>query len=153
MAAEIPKLELAQVGRLQQTCRRSGDEDLSAVGDRHEPRDAVDGTPEVVVVALLCRTGVQTHAYANLARFGRPGVCSKAALRIDRREQGIFRPFKCRADRVPDRLEDGPAAGRHDFPEQRVVGSQCFAHRIRATLPRARAALDVGEQKGYRPGR
>ena len=49
----------------EQFVRRAGNENLPAVRDGHETRDAIDGRPKIIVVALLRHAGMNSHAYAD----------------------------------------------------------------------------------------
>ena len=59
----------------------AGEQDLAAVTDSHEPRDAVDRRSEIVTVALVGCAAMQRHAHRHTAD-GAPVRARECPLRI-----------------------------------------------------------------------
>ena len=159
-AAQVLQAVLAQVaqgdarGKLPADERRGrlGQQDLSAVTGRHDPRRAVDGRAEEVAAARIGVAGVDAHPDADRARV-RPGLRSEGLLGRDACGQRIGRAGEHGHHPVAGRLDD-PAGRLADRRAQDdVVARQGGTHLVRVPLPQAGAALDVGEEEGRRAAR
>ena len=120
MLAEIgegdPRREIPGRKRL----RRPGQEDLSAMACRRDPRRAVDVEPDVGVAAEHAVAGVQAHPHPHDGA-GRPGLCreGRAGPRWPRQPRGE-RKGRPRRRRLLG-ADLGTAAGCDRFAEQGVV--------------------------------
>ena len=95
------------------------EDDLPAVGGRHQPRATVERRPEVVRAAPLDRTGVQAHPHLELAERAQSSSTS-ATLRSAAASTAPGGIREGGVDRVSDRLEDD-AAARLDRPREQIV--------------------------------
>ena len=155
---EAVRSQIAQrdIGRqcvAQQERRRVRHEDLLAVTDRRQTRDAVDGRAEVVAARFDRGPGVDPHPDAHRCDRRRPGAVAQAPLRIERGLERVFRAQECGAKGVADGLEDHAAVPFDGLAKHRVMTGERGSHHLAVALPELRAALDVGEQEGHRAGR
>ena len=131
----------------QQHLGRVGDEHLTAVRERHQPRRAVHLAAEVVPVAFDRLTGVQTHANREVDG----GVVAQLLLGLDRRGRGVGGGRERGAEAVATGAEHVAAVAFDRAPHDGVVDPQRVGHVGRGFLPQTGGVLDVGEQEGHRP--
>ena len=67
--------------------RGGGEQDLPAVGDRHDPRRAIQRRAEIVAIPKFRHAGVQAHAH--LQRNRQSGVGRRMAQGARRRPAGL----------------------------------------------------------------
>ncbi len=138
-----PRSQIDEINPAEQTRRRVGQQDLTAVSGGHHPRSTIEHRAEVVAVAQLGFAGRQPHPHRQLQRplRGHRGI----HRRPGRGERG--------AHPVTGVLEQ-PAAVRLDrLTQHLVVGGQRRPHRLRVGLPPTGRTLNVGEQKRHNPRR
>src|ERR1700730_1790400 len=102
--AHIAQADIRWEGIADQLLRRAGNESLPTVPGRKEPRDAVDGLPEIVAVLRLRRTGMERHAHAQWIAFppilreegtlGGEGGIERGGRGRERRTEGIADRFE-----------------------------------------------------------
>ena len=63
MRAEVLKRRLCRKAPLHEIRRDAGDENLTAVSNREQARDAIDGRAEIIAPAFLSGSGVHGHAH------------------------------------------------------------------------------------------
>ena len=138
-----PRPQIHQINSAEQTRRRLGQQDLTAMPGGHHPRRTIEHRTEVVRPPQLGFAGRQPHPHRQLQRPLRGH--RRIHRRPRRRERG--------AHPVTGVLEQ-PAAVRLDRPAQHLVmGGQRHPHRIRVGLPPTGRTLDIGEQKRHHPRR
>ena len=115
MLTEVAQRGLLGQLPLNQIGRNARNDDLTAMGDRQQARDAVDRRAEIVAVALVRIAGMQGHADGQaLDRIPLLGV--ERPLRLERGRDRC-RPRRERdAKGVADGLEDETAAALERFP-------------------------------------
>ena len=119
---------------------------------RHDPGGAIHHRPEVVTLAALGVTAVDSHSHPE--RPGRsPLLLIQGALAIDGRGDAI-------GDRVEDRDQPVASGLQHRAPgpaygpvEDLVMAGERGGHGVTVLFPETRASLDVGEEESlHRPG-
>ena len=124
------------------------DDDLPAVGGRHQPRGAVHLRAEVVAISPGRLAGVQPDPNAE-----GDGVRTGEQLLLDL--DGSLGSVGCRRERGTEAVAAG---GEHvaavlldRAAHDAVVDLQCHGHLRRHLFPQPRRILDVAEQERHRP--
>ena len=130
-----------QIDTAEQTRRRVGHQDLTAVAGGHHPRGAIQHRAEVVVVPQLGLAGRDPHSHRQL----------QFALRVDRRIDRRHRRCERRSHPVPGVAEHEALVGLDRRTQHLVVRGQCHPHRVRIGFPPTGRTLNIGEQKGHDP--
>ena len=125
---------------------RLGQQHLSAVGGAHDSRCTVYRTAEVVFVAALCQTDVDTAARAQLETFGVRFVGDRL-LEVERRLDGVERVVEDGAHAVAGHLHDVAAVFFHGGTPDVIMRGQRPLHAHRFLFPQSRTTLDVREQE------
>ena len=150
----------------QQVVCRVGDDDLSAVCDRPQPRASDDRGPCIVAFEIAAaRTGnpfaaelglarVQRHTDANRS-IPRPHLVAQRSLHVQGCPERIGRAGEHSNNTVALTLLQRPdAAVQHDRRvEQLVVTGDRRRRRVAIGFPHRRRSLDVTEQEGHGTGR
>ena len=127
----------------EQTRRRLGQQDLTAVPGGHHPRCTIQHRTEVIPLAQLGFAGCDAHPHRQL----------QLPLRGHRRIHRRPRRGERGTHPVTGVLEQ-PAPVRLDRPAQHlVVGGQRHPHPVGVGLPPTGRTLDIGEQKRHHPRR
>jgi hypothetical protein len=137
------------VGQLGQAVLKvGGHDDLAPVGGLHEPRRTIEGRTEIVVVAFEGGTDVDPHAHLGVETL-RPLTADELALDVHGRAQRAARRMEGSPKCIAGRREDGAAGFGDGVAKDAVVTEKHLVHPLRRPLPRARAALEVGEQERH----
>ena len=112
--------------------------------DCEQPRDAIEGGPEEIPVALVRGSDVDGHAHANpLDR--REVFRIERALGLKGGRHRVLRGPKHGAKRVADRFENVALVRADRSAHQLVVATHGGLHRPRVAVPANRAAFDIGK--------
>jgi hypothetical protein len=151
--AQITQADPRREGLAHQITGGLGEQRLPAVGDRPQPRAAVDRAAVVVTLAQIGFPGVQCGAHRQGDPLG-PRLGVQSLLEGSRGGHGITGPGEYGKTAVA--LAEGPhhhpAVPLHRPLDQGVVAGHGRPHRRGVLPPEAGAALHVGEEKGDRPG-
>ena len=131
------------------TCR-SRYHDLATMRCRHQPCRTVHCRTEIVAVALIGLTSVQTdsHPQHHPRRPRRIIHCPpQRNPRLDR----IGRPTERRRERIPRRREHIARVALDRLAQEPIMQHHRFAHLSTPLRPQPRGALDICEQKRHRP--
>ena len=132
-----------------QCLRRVGDEDLTAVRERHQPCCPVHVAAEVAPLALDRLTGMKSHAHRELDI----GVVTQLLLGLDGRSGGVGGGRERGAEAVAGGREDVAAVSFDGAADDGIVDPQRVGHVSWGVLPQTAGVLDIGEQEGHRaPG-
>ena len=138
-----PRPQIHQINSAEQTRRRLGQQDLTAVSGRHHPCGPIQNRSEIVALSQFGFAGRQPHPHRQLQRPLRghrrihrgPGRGERGAHAV----AGVFeQPAAVRLDRLAQHL---------------VVGGQRHPHPLRVGLPPTGRTLRIGEQKRHHPRR
>jgi histone H3/H4 len=149
-AAHRAQVRQAQTGRQaagHTVGHRLRQQRLPAVRHAHHARSAVDHAAEEVAVAVFHRAAVQAAAHAQ-RQLVAAGVDGQVQLQLQGGQHTGQRVVEDRVDAVAGALDDTAAVRLHGRLANRVVPRQRQAHALGLALPQARAAFDVGEEKG-----
>ena len=122
------------------------------MGHAHDPRRAIDGRAEVIVVAPLDHAQVQAAAHADRDAVGDRGV-DQRLLERHRGLHGVERVVEGGEQAVAGRLDDDAAVAFDGHPGPRIVLREGAGHALALLFPQTGAALDVREQDGDYAGR
>ena len=135
--------------RVAQSIReRSGEEHLTAVSDRHQPRNAVDRRSEIIRVAFLGIAGMQAHTHAQAVDTGEVFV-GKGPLRVDRGGYRIRRGMEGGAKLVAHQLEDVPTVADDRAAHDLLVAYDRGPHRRGMCFPALGRSLDIRKEKRH----
>ena len=146
MHAEIDQLGLGLQFAVRQVGGGLRNERLAAVGDRQQPRRAIDALAEIVAVALLDGAGVDRHSDWQAA--DRLEILRRK--RAQGRERGpdrLRRRDERGAERVAGGLEHTPVVRCDGATQGFVVQRERGPHRPRRGLPAPHRSLYVSEQE------
>ena len=124
---------------------------LPAVRGFHDPRGAVDGTAEDVVVPPFDDPEMQAEANAQPDAARRARVLKRLEQR-QRRLQRIRRGVERGIHPVPGHLDDNAAIALDRLPRQRIMPRERGRHRLPLLFPEAGASFDVGEEESRDAG-
>ena len=127
--------------------RGAGQQHLTPMTDRHDPRATDHRRTEVVVPSQLRLAGVQPHPHPQGSGLG-PGLLHQPALASQAGAHRLGCGPEDGHQAIAGGLDHLSAGIRHRSEQDRVVALQRTLHRLRKALPQASAALDVGEQEG-----
>ena len=125
--------------------RVAGEQDLTAVPRRLQPRGQVRRSSDDVAVGQFARAGVETDPHVQLAD-PRPGARCHKPLDLDRRFDGRDSVGENGEDAIARRLDHRSAMTADGRADQLVVLGDDDLHLVGMALPQPRAVLDVGEQ-------
>ncbi len=148
-APQVQELDARRESATAQVDDRLRHQDLAAVRGAGDARRTIDGAAEVVAVADLRDAGVQSaaHPERNPARLADRG---HAALQAERRRDRRRGVGEDRMQSVADHFHHAAAVRLDLAAAQRVVTGERIGHPRLFGLPKARAALDIGEQERHR---
>lgn len=124
---------------------------LPAVRTGQQSGNVIERRTEVVAIPPLGFARMERHSHADVEAIG-PGLGVQRLLGRQGGSERLRRGRKCRAEGVADRLEYMAIPRDDALPNQFVMTRHRPLHRRPLRLPGARAALDIGEQKGDRAG-
>jgi hypothetical protein len=124
------------------------DQHLPTVGGRLDARGAIERAAEIVAIAHF--GGARMSPDAHFKRTDHPPRLDRQrALHHSSGRERRRRLGKSHAERIPHRFENVPPGGEEGGAHQFVVTLHGGAHLLRVFFPQARAAHDVGEDKGH----
>lgn len=119
--------------------------------DRQEPCTAIQRRSEVVPVSFVGVACVERHPDPEGCDIT-PIFGIQSSLDVDCRLQRHPRRREGRAELIPSCGEHHTVSGLDGQAHDRVVTREGTLHRVWVLLPSTGASLDVGEEKGHRPG-
>jgi hypothetical protein len=149
----IDQLDVRQLGVLENSGRRVGDEDLAAVRRIADPGGAMDSETYVSIVSQMGLGRMKSDPHAHVRAFRRherrefdlgADSCEGGALRaVESDEEGV----SCRVDLAPvlrcKRLPEDPA----------VLGAYCGEPVVAQPPHKLGRSLDVAEEERHSPAR
>jgi hypothetical protein len=132
-----PKIECRSRGReavAHKIVSGLGKQGLSPMPQGKQSCDPIERRPEVVAIALLSDSGMQSHAYTHLHRL-QPQFGLQGALSGQGRSESVQRHRKRGAEGVAHGLEDETAAILDGFTHQGVMPTQRRSHRLGMRVP------------------
>jgi hypothetical protein len=147
--AKIAQVRVRRKIALEQCRGRTGEQNLTAVADRQQPRNAIDRRSEVIAVALAGGSGMDCRAHRQAAQFGEI-LGREQPLHVEHRRNGVLRPGERGAECIAQRLENVAAPVRDRLTHQLVVTAHGRFHRREIALPAPRARFDVGKGERHR---
>ena len=152
MFAHVAQGDLGGQLIAQQFGGRIGEQDLSAMRDRHhalrprQRRIARVASGAFFTRSGLRRAGVQPHAHFDRSRM--PRFVLQAALCIERGVERIAGRVERGAKGIADDLEDMAVVRLDRFMQNRMMAREEGGQFGRILLRQRGAALDVGEEEG-----
>jgi hypothetical protein len=132
--------------------RRTRQQDLAAARDHADPRCPMDGDPHVPLVASVSLACVKAHAHRDPAT-ALPRLTGERALSRDCGRHGVSCSFEHDEEGVPLRIDFRAAVLDERHAKQRTMGREHRAVPLAESLDQLRRAVHVGEQKRDRAAR
>ncbi len=125
---------------------------LTAVSQGFDTGDPIHRWTEVVVIPLSGRPRMKRHPHPD-GPGSRPVLLPDNKLRCKGCFDGIGSLGKSAAERIANSLKDMTVMLIDGFPEYLIVAFEGDFHGGGVVLPEMGRALDIGEEKCYRPTR
>ena len=113
---------------------------------RHEPRNPVERSPKIVIVARSSRSRIDSHADSDITHRTKLGL-SQSLLRGEAGRNRLNWIREGHAEHIAYRLKDVPVEFVERLAHQAVVQFKRTVHRLWKLLPEPGAAFDVSEDK------
>jgi hypothetical protein len=144
--AEVPERDVARQLVGDQLARGAGDQHLSAVAGRADPRGAVDVQPDVVILSDLGLAGVDADPHADVDTRG-PTLGSERPLRAHRGGDRVARPRERDEERVTLGVDLATVVLVERRPQQALMLGEHLGVAVRQPRQQPRRTLDVTEEK------